>query len=160
MVVRININTTPSLRKLGEAFKRLENATGDLTKSFEIIASDFYKSNEGLIFSAKPGKYADLKTSTKEQKSRKYGFIYPVLVASGRLKASLTKRGNVDNITNITKREMVLGTNVPYSTYLQVGTKNMDARPPIILEVGRRVFRWIRIINETALKEVKLKPVR
>lgn len=154
-MVKATVQEQPALGELQNLFTRLEKATGDLRPAFEIIASDFYKSNKFLIFEAKPGRYKDLSPDYKAQKQKVYGNIYPMLVASGRLEESLTVRGGNENITLINPRRMTLGSKTPYATWLQTGTRKMPARPPLLIDVGRRVFRWIRIINANVFDRVK-----
>lgn len=142
------------LKELQSKFKRLRDNANDMRPAFEIIASDFYKSNKPLIFSARPGKYADLSENYKAAKEKKYGFVYPVLVANGRLERSLTVRGSEGNITNISKQNLKMGSNVRYAVFLQEGTKKMPARPPVLIDIDRRVQRWLRIIEENTIKGV------
>ena len=132
-------------------FQDLLKLGGDCRPVFESIASDFYKGQEALVFSARPGKFADLRPRTKVMKQKKVGFVYPVLVMTGRLKNSLTKRGGGENVTVLKPTEMSLGTKVPYASLLQEGTRRMTARPPLLLDVGGRKQRWLRIL-ETELQ--------
>jgi phage gpG-like protein len=153
MIMTIDIDNKTFMQKLFQ----LQGLSNDLRPVFETIISDFYKGNDALTFSGRPGKYADLKPSTKASKMRKVGFIYPILVSSGRLKNSLIKRDGRDNITKTSPKELLLGTQVPYATPLQTGNKNgnkMPARPPLLINVGGRLQRWIRILNEAIAREV------
>jgi len=151
-MVRILINGTEALGKVSNELKSLQKRTNDLRPAFEIVASDFYVSNQPLIFSARPGKFADLKPRTKESKIRRLGSPYPVLVDSKRTLKAFTTRGSGDNITIIQKALMALGSIVPWNVFLQEGTSRMPARPPIIIDVGGRLRRWISIISSYAMK--------
>ena len=113
----------------------------NLSPVFETIISDFYKSNKAIIFNLHPGKYLDLKDSTKKQKKdskRSIAKPYPILTFSGRLRDSLTRRTDQDAIVINRPKELILGTSVKYAGYLQLGTKKMKRpNPPI---TGRRAF--------------------
>lgn len=150
MIMTINIDNKSVMQKLFQ----LQSLSNDLRPIFETIISDFYKGNDALTFSGRPGKYADLKPSTKVSKMKKVGFVYPILVSSGRLKNSLIKRDGRDNITRTSPKELLLGTQVPYAGLLQSGTKKMAARSPLLINVGGRLQRWIRILSEAIAREV------
>lgn len=143
----INTIDVENNEKVLELITELKRFNKDLRPVFETISSDFYKSNEKLIFSARPGRYADLKATTKKAKQRKVGFVYPILVQSGRLKKSLTKRGSGDAVEKHSRMDLAIGTRTPYAGFLQQGTKHMKARPPLLIEVGNRVGRWTRILQ-------------
>lgn len=150
----INAIQIEGAEEIREKINNLIALGKDLRPQFESIASDFYKSQRQIVFSATPGKYDDLKDSTKKQKEKKVGFVYPILVQSGRLRDSLTIRDGQDNITIIKKDYLEMGTSTPYAKYLQFGApkRNMPARPPILISVGGRKERWLRIL-ETAMQE-------
>lgn len=138
---------------LGQLTK-LTSRLSNLTPLFGNLASDFYIIERNVIFQGRPGKFPDLKQTTKDQKRRLFHSEYPVLVGSGRLRQSLTAPGARDNITRIGKLTATLGTKTPYANFLQFGTRNMDKRPPIIPELYEK--RWTRS-TEAFLKKVMRK---
>jgi len=136
-------------KELLRALNNVGKVAKDLRPLWITLFLDFYKTEENMVFRSGqnvggPGKYRDLKESTKRQKRRRYGSEYPVLVASGRLKRSLSKPGG-ENIARSTKTEGEIGTRVPYGILLQEGTRNMPSRPPIIM--GLLIKRWQRTID-------------
>ena len=140
-------------KELIKTLDKLRESSADLRPIFESITSDFYKSNKKLIFSASPGQYRDLKDTTKKTKQREVGFIYPILVMRGRLKNSLRSRGDSEAIQESDKKNLVLGTTTPYGGFLQEGTKHMPPRPFLLVDVGNRAGRWLRIA-QTELERV------
>lgn len=142
-------------KRLEKGFKVTASSLLDFSEHFESISIDFFKSNKHLIFRNTPGMYRDLKESTKRNKRRRHVTVYPVLVDSGRLKRSLTNRKDREAVLNIKKRRMIMGTNVPYARYLQTGTSEMVARPPVMVDIERRLFRWKRIIRNAVDQNIK-----
>lgn len=155
----INAVEIENADKVVNILNNVKKTAKDMRPYYEAIISDYFKSNEALIFSASPGKYADLKPKTKDQKQRKFGFVYPMLVSSGRLKESMTNRGSSEAIVRMNKLNLELGTKTPYASYLQDGTSKMEARPPVLIDVGGRQKRWERILKlgfeQDIAKEVK-----
>lgn len=134
-------------KEINDKLTELSKISSDMRPVFETIISDFYKSEKALVFSARPGKYADLSSSTKKSKARKVGFVYPILRVSGRLEESLTIRRSRENITENKPTELIIGTKTPYGPYLQSGTRKMPARPFHLIDVGGRRERWMRMIQ-------------
>lgn len=154
MVIKVDFDTK-DINKLELSLSELAQRANDLTVPFRLIAFDFYRSNPGLIFSLRPGRYEDLKESTKKAKRSKYGSEYPVLVASGRLKNALSIQGSSDNVTIIRPRYLEMGSDLEYLTHLQRGTRTMAARPPILINIDRRIFRWVHTINNYIMKNLR-----
>jgi phage gpG-like protein len=153
-------------RRFQEAIKRAKLVTQDLTIPLSLISKDWFKTNR-VIFNLKgPGRYADLKEKTKQQKQKRTGFVYPILEATGRLSASITQPTDGSAISEIiNKSSLVLGTKVPYAGYLQFGTKNMPARPMVFFgpesrEWGTdktfqiRTTQWLNILNSYILEKL------
>lgn len=153
-------------KRLRSALARALEETEDLRVPLTLIAKDWFKTNR-VIFQLKgPGRYVDLKPRTKAQKRRKFGFIYPILEASGKLSASITQPTNPNAVNEIiNKRTLVMGTKVPYAGYLQYGTSNMPARPfvffgPESREWGSestfavRQTQWLNMINSYILEKM------
>ena len=117
-LARIELQNTKSI---SEKFKLLEKKGNDLRPLFGEMITAFYKVQKNIVFrngrASGPGRYADLKKVTQDKKSKEFGFIYPVLVASGRLMNSF-KKGGSENITKITKLRAEAGSRVPYARYV------------------------------------------
>ena len=61
----------------------------------------------------------------------------PILVRSGRMRASLTGESN-EAITEIDGSSLAIGSSVPYAEFHQTGTANMPARPQVLPERVKR----------------------
>jgi phage gpG-like protein len=108
------------------------------------------KNNDSKFF---PGGYKDLKKKT-------HGFVYPILKASGRLEESITNPADSDALESVVnKNVLILGTRVPYATWLQEGTKKMPKRPFLLFgnenegfarttTAKRRFQRWKEVLEK------------
>lgn len=157
------------------SLREAAEAVSDLTIPLTLIAKDFYKSQRSIFMLKGPGQYADLSAKYKPKKERKWGFVYPILKASGALEASVTDPkapGAINYIVN--KKTLVLGTSVasptgfPYPKALQEGTKNMPSRPFFFIgpesgkgttETQGRFERWTSILRSSVIALADKKPV-
>jgi len=90
----------------------------DLSEPFDIIADDFYKSEQAIFNLKSPGGYRDFKSEkSRQSKLRAVGFAYPLLKRSGRLQRSVTQRGDGEGILRINSKYMIIGTSVPYGIF-------------------------------------------
>jgi len=115
-------------RKFRNAIKKASEVSGDLRVPFGLILRDFYKS-EAAIFKLKgPGKYPPFKgvqnprtgmTAYQEQKLKKVGFDYPLLVRTGSLAASVLGPNNKGSVSKITNLSLTFGTAIEYGIYHQ-----------------------------------------
>lgn len=125
--------------KVKAALIRAAMVSSDLRTPFAQIARDFQKSRKAIFALQSAGQYPDLSTrpfmawwepknSTlhrlftggyKEYKEAKWGFAYPILLASGRLERSVTDPQHPENITRIDKFSLEMGTSTPYAVYHQ-----------------------------------------
>lgn len=102
---------------------------------FKTIAIQFRKSRRSIFKLKGPGKYEDLTPEYKEIKKKKWGHIYPILYASGRIKGSVLDKSNPEAITEIKKNSLVIGSEVPYLVY-------HDSPKPRKKMPYRKVFFW------------------
>lgn len=148
-----------------EAFNRgldrLRKNVNDLRVPFGLIRNDFHRSNK-IIFELKgPGLYPDLADSTKEYKQRTLGFVYPILVRTGRLAASLVNPSNSDAVSDVDATSLLLGTNVPYAIFHQSDAprSKLPQRKVVFIDggpseksksssVAGRRERWLNIMND------------
>ena len=103
--------------KLNDKVEDLANAIGDLRPLFELFASDFYKDQKRVFQLNGPGKYVDLDPDYQDVKENKWGHVYPILFASGRLASSLLSRNAVDSVLSIKSDSFYIGTSTPYAVY-------------------------------------------
>jgi len=172
----------------GQAFinnlKLAKGLVGDLTIPLNSIARDFFKTNKSIFELKGPGKYAPLgglhasktvpgapytyRQRAEARKRRTFGFDYPLLMATGRLMASLTPPPSADSVAEIINQStLVVGTTVPYAGHLQYGTKYMKPRPfvffgPESQEFGNdktfatRTKRWSDILRQYVLAKSRI----
>lgn len=139
-------------------FRRLlneaEKQVADLTIPLKEIARRWFKGNRAIYSLKGPGKYKDLSVRPmfpfweaegsplrrlfsggyKEYKEAKFGFVYPILKATGRLEKSITDPASEESIhAIIDKKILYLGSKVPYAEFLQTGTKKMPSRPYVLI---------------------------
>lgn len=142
---------------LTSQLRRIRKSSNDVSSLFEILANDFYNTNEKFIFSQTGGgRFADLKESTKKSKGVK---PYPILVRGGALKASLTSRHDINAICEIRPKSMVLGTKLFYAHYHQYGfnVKNtkVEPREPVDFNNYGRAEKWRGFTEKWAFDNVK-----
>lgn len=130
----------------------------NLSFAFGQIARDFFKSNTAIFSLKNEGKYPSLKEKYQKVKDAKYG-RQPILVASGKLRDSLTKKPNSDSIKNIGRKTLVLGTKVKYGIYHQSDAPRTKIPLRKFLFIGPeapkfapsrvtgRLQRWLAIID-------------
>lgn len=114
-------------KRFRNALKSASESIGDFRIPFGQILRDFYKSEQAIFKLKGPGLYPpfkgkqgpDGKTGYQRKKLKKYGFDYPLLVASGRLAASLLGPSNPGSVAVITKLSLIFGTSVEYLVYHQ-----------------------------------------
>lgn len=127
MVARFDQKNINNFQKeIKQALKKVS----DLRPAFDEIVRSLYKSNKSIFSLQGAGAYPDFKNDrSKNQKLRKVRFAYPLLKRSGRLETSITIRRSEDAREKIEKTKFQLETVVPYSGFLQAGTRFMKARP-------------------------------
>lgn len=159
-----SIEVTLYDKGLFEQFKRAREAALDLRPPFRLIQESWWKGNRAIFDLKGPGKYADLKKSTKVMKTRYLGTPYPIFRFSGDLEASMTQPGDPENFVG--KTFMTVGTSRPYAGYLHSGTKYMKARPLVLLgpeqvapdALKTRQENWIKLVSEFINDSLEKKP--
>lgn len=147
---------------LQNAIKETLKEVDDLTIPYKLMVDSWYKSNRSIFSLKSPGKYPDLSPRYKRYKKKEFGFIYPILKASGRLEDSMINPGGESISYVFNKRTLVLGTKVPYGKYHQLG-KGVPLRPFVLLgaeqvsppEINRRRDNWIKLLNDYVLQASK-----
>ena len=151
-------------RALREAGKK----SSDLRVPFKLITMSFYRTNKVLFTLKSKGPFDDLSDDYQDEKAAKYGFIYPILKASGALEKSITNPTDPNTVSSVlNKKTLILGTkltsggeeNAPYPAFLQFGTKFMPARPYLVVgtekgkwaqskTIRRRKQRWMEVLEK------------
>lgn len=167
-MVKYDVENLNILRK---TIQRAVVEAQDLSPAFDLIADDFYKSQKAIFKLKSKGGYVDLSEGYKRTKRKKFGSIYPILKASGRLERSTTNRSDREAFQFTGKKFMTIRSAVPYAKFLNKGTSKMPARPFFLVGpesrafqdldrkgLGGRLTRWTNIINdyvEEAAKRVE-----
>lgn len=151
-----------------KAIEAAYEAVGDLSIAFGLIAQDFYKSEQAIWQLGGPGQYPDLgglkptakKTeAAKRAKERRFGFVYPLLKATGFLEQSMTSPSGAGSVCEIGPSTLILGTTVPYAIYHQSDAPRRKIPLRKFLFIGPeavqfatsdqmgRLERWLGILN-------------
>lgn len=163
-------------RKFRAAIQRAADAVGDLRIPFGQILKNFYKSEQAIFALKGPGQYPDFTEQGKivgplskyaKAKEKKTGFMYPLLVRSGRLSASLLSKDAPGSVAIIGPTELTIGTTVPYGIYHQSDKprKKIPLRKFLFIgpeapkfatsDMQGRPERWMNILNDYVLKKIK-----
>jgi len=150
-------------------FQRIFKETAEKVKyvkpALMSVRDDWYGENKTLFKLKGPGKFTDLKDSTKRKKigDERAGRIsgltnppYPILLAkNGRIKAGLTDKQSEFTVNELTDTSLTLGVKgQDYFLYQQKGTRKMAKHPFIFnsKEHGdqwtNQRDRWVKIFTE------------
>lgn len=151
--------------RFNEVIANAKAAIGDLTIPLTLIAKDWYRGNRAMFLLKGPGQWTDLadgtnhgRTNYKAAKLRKWGFVYPILKASGALESSLTNPTDANTISQIINKDtLILGTRLPYAAALNFGyaARNLPPRPFMAIrpesgnardETQGQMERWVGYI--------------
>ena len=158
-------------KELSKALNDAQKRAFDLRVPLTLIGRSMFRWSQIEIFNLSgPGKYQDLSTKPflarwrvpkkpemswkyfdegyKQYKQELYGFLYPILKATGRLQASLTEPGNAENYFNFPTRTSVeWGTTVPYAAYHQSeAPRRKIPRRPFLIVTDARLKSWKDIL--------------
>lgn len=171
----------------------------DFRLPFGLISRDFYKSERAVFQLKGPGQYPpftskgqtyrvqykqdgvgvkkltpkqqyDLqKTPYQQRKLKKFGFDYPLLVATGKLAASITQPNAPGSVNVIGPLSMILGTTIKYGIYHQSDDprKKIPLRKFVFIgpeaaqfatsdQMGR-LERWLNYVNDYVVKALQQK---
>ena len=133
---------------------RLSKKVADFRPAFGLISGDFYKDEKQIFGLKSAGKYKDLKPATKKYKLKNYGFIYPILFATGKLGNSLMNPNAPDAVHEEGKKSLVLGTDVEYGIYHQSDKprKKIPLRKFLFMD-DARAQRWSGYLLANAIKQ-------
>lgn len=129
-----------------EFFRFLQNAgksAEDLRIPFGLIGRSQFKFQRAIFELVGPGRYQPLSRGYQKFKKQKFGRIFPILFATGRLAKSLLNPGS-ENVLKIGKREMFYGTRVPYGIKHQEGI-GVPRRPFLFID-DQRKRAWAEIV--------------
>lgn len=178
--VEVDVN-----HKIRDLLKSLKEEGANLTIPFNSIAKSWFRGNRSIFTNTNgPGKYQDLgghnpsapvrlrgktvtrRTAAKFHKLQKFGFVYPIMKATGHLEDSLTNPTHPDAVNLIiNKNALYLGTRVKYAPYHQLGGEKLPQRPVVFLGVEQIApdalrnenTRWINILEDHYAQLIKQK---
>jgi phage gpG-like protein len=132
--------------------KEARQVTDDLRIPLRKIAIDFYKGQKAIFGLKSKGRYPDFKGKkikdtwkrpglpqlrTREggltpyafSKKKKYGFLYPLLVATGKLGLSASTPDSEGSIYTLGKTTLQIGTSIEYGKYHQQDSRRGQKMP-------------------------------
>ena len=127
---------------------------GDLRFVMGEISRDIFKVTKQNFILKGAGRYPELSPSYAKRKAATIGNV-PILVSSGSLRDSVTGRGNEDTIRHIGKQSLVQGTAVPYSKWVQDGTRKMPARKYLFIDDAQSI-RFTRMIADFVASKLEV----
>lgn len=148
----------------------------DLRAPFGLILADFYRSEQAIFALKGPGQYPDFTEKGKivgplskyaQAKEKKVGFMYPLLMRTGSLAASLLSRDAPGAVALINPYSLVFGTTVKYGIYHQSDEprKKIPLRKFLFIgpeaprfansDQAGRPERWFQILNDYVLKKME-----
>lgn len=155
------------------AMRNAASKVSDLTIPFSLITKEWYQGNKAIFSLKGPGKYPPLggfnfddlvkgkpythRQRSEAQKRRRYGFDYPLLLATGRLMSSITSPGPDSIASNIAGKQLDLGTRVEYAIYHQSSKgprRKIPFRP--FLFIGSEQLAPTQIANNRQLAWVNI----
>jgi phage gpG-like protein len=128
------------------ALATFEEALAEQSPELMSIADDFREmiaqqfASEGL---AEGTPWAALAPSTLRHRRASTSILYQ----TGALLRSLTEPGAAGHVEELEGYSITLGSQLPYASYHQNGTRRMPARPIIVLS-GTRAERWTEIVRQ------------
>jgi phage gpG-like protein len=162
----VNFEVDPQ-KKLSQILRDASKQVQDLTLPLNLIAQQWFKSNNAIFALKGPGKYTpfqgrkdkDGKTRYQKQKIADHGFDYPLLLAGGRLMRSITDPKDTSSVNQIiNKNSLVVGTSVEYAIYHQSkAARSVIPRRPMILfgneqvapgSLNIRISQWQKILYD------------
>lgn len=139
-------------KAFADKLKEARQVTDDLRIPLRKIAIDFYKGQKAIFGLKGPGQYPDFKgpkvkdtwkrpgnpsartrdgnlTAYQNVKKKRYGFLYPLLVATGKLGLSASTPDAEGSIYKLGKNSLQIGTSIEYGKYHQQDTRKGKKMP-------------------------------
>ena len=110
---------TTTLKTFERSLQTASREVSDLRVPLAEIGKRFFQSRKFIFKRTGPGQYQDLSEKYKKRKQREYGFLYPILRASGTLENSITNHNDANAISVATPRQLIVGTDVPWGVFHQ-----------------------------------------
>jgi phage gpG-like protein len=149
-LVRISIDSFGESQLSREILRVSEHAE-NMVPAFNAVRDLFYKLEKEQFESggkySPGGAWAPLAQGTIDAKVRA-GLPPDILVATGRLKASLTTSGDADAKYETTADSMTIGSNVPYGMFHQSTQPRtrLPRRPPVSIPEQNKK-EWLKVLQ-------------
>lgn len=128
-MARIEVRfSVPGEKVFARMWNAVEHVPDDMSEAFQQMADQFFMNNEQTFDSEGPG-WKPLSLKYEKWKQSRYPGL-PILVRTGALKSSLTKRGASGQVLRIMPQSMEIGTSIRYAMYHQTGNIKSDNFPP------------------------------
>lgn len=163
--------------RLAQSIKKASAEVSNLTIPLRLIAQSWFKSNEAIFQLKGPGKYEPFQgkkdasglTAYQRKKREERGFDYPLLLAEGAIKRSITNPQDSQSVNSIVNKiALLLGTQVPHAIFHQSKLpRNKLPRRPVVLfgneqvapgALSRRIEIWEKIIYDYVAQVSGAKP--
>lgn len=141
-------------KKFDKALKKATKEVEDLSFAMGEISRDIFKNTKKNFILKGSGKYPSLSAEYAERK-RKRRPGAPILVYDGNLRDSVTVPGDNNSILDIGKTSLVQGTKVPYSRFIQEGTRKMPARKYLFID-DAQALRFERILGDYVASKLEV----
>lgn len=155
MAVRIKLSVD-NKAEFDRTFIRFDERISDLRPIWPDVRDEFWSiEKEQFASEGRAGGSGPWKPLTKkyaERKIKRYG-AKPILVASGRLKASLTGQ-TADTVYEPSEKEVAIGTRVPYAGYHYRGAGKLPERKPISFSESQK-RRLSKTIQKGLVRELR-----
>lgn len=148
-----------------DALNRAKGVSDDLRIPFSAIGQHWFQGNRAIFSLRGPGQYTDLAESTKKEKQRKVGFVYPILKRTGALEKSITNPRDQNAIYEPGKQVLILGSRIPYGIYHQSSgpRTRLPYRPFVFVgpetpyatqDQKKRPQVWLEILNDYVIQKL------
>lgn len=144
MKLKLQTDVT-SFKRIKNSIRKAATEIEDLRIPLGEIHQRFMRSREFIFKFKNKGRFKDLSEKYKPRKKRTFGFIYPILKATGRLEKSITRSGS-EHIGIIKKKSLTIGTTVPYGIFHNDGGKVMPQRHFLFWGPESRIFKSEKLI--------------
>jgi len=152
-------------RQFQRAIQNAVKRVSDLRLAWELISADWRKSNKTQFSLKGSGLYPALSPDYAEQKAKKFPGK-SILVATERLKKSVTQKTHPDHINVVVKSGFTFGTAVPYGIFHQSDSPRSKIPLRKFLFVGPeapqfarradagRLERWLGILDKELQRQL------
>lgn len=156
MVTSYSVDNDRSFRN---ALARAKAGASELSQPLEAVGKDFFRTQAPAFSSSGANRYPDLSPEYKAQKKSRWGFVYPILKASGLLEKSMVDPKDENAVAEVISGDtLILGTKLPYAPYVNASRPFLFIGPEAkgaSSEQAARPERWKRILEVHVLGKLQ-----